>query len=46
MLCDLVKPVRKMALAPPPLYLFKTILQCLRDGFSFSSSIGTSTGER
>jgi hypothetical protein len=46
MLRDLVQPVGKMALAAPPLYLFKTILQCLRNGLSFcfsgqSSQIGS-----
>jgi hypothetical protein len=46
MLRDLVQPVGKMALTPPPLYLFKPILQCLRDslGFRFpgqSSQIGS-----
>jgi len=35
MLRDLVQPIGKTALAAPPLYLLKAILQCLRYGFGF-----------
>jgi hypothetical protein len=35
MLRYLVEPIRKTALAAPPFYLFKAILQCFRHRFGF-----------